>query len=141
MSAIIDVFSIAGNIATIFIAVVSTAATFLARQTIMVQREANAKGLYRDYLKVAFENTELASPTADLSQNEKYQWFVAFMLNSCDEIIAIAPNSKMWKKVILEDLRAHKVYIASTKFKENGGWELYSFQLHDIAKSLIIKDE
>ena len=44
------------------------------------QREATAKEIYRDYLMVAFENPELASPDDDnqkIIRDDKYRWFVA----------------------------------------------------------------
>lgn len=103
------------------------------------QAQATAKGIYRDYLKLAFENHDLANPRLkperDLKQDERYRWFVAFMLNACDEIALSMRGNPAWRKVIFEDLESHRDYLMSPEFREDGGWPLYSPELKDIWRS------
>ena len=65
-------------------------------KTIREQREAAEKQVYRDYLKLAFDNEKFSSSEVELpkdkSELERYRWYVAFMLNSCDEIVLACPN-------------------------------------------------
>jgi len=97
------------------------------------QREATAKDIYRDYLKLAFQNPEVAEPRkGDALREERYRWFVAFMLTSCDEIVRIRPG-KDWRKAIFKDLESHLDYLRSDLFIEDGGWPLYSPELKRIA--------
>ena len=92
-----------GGLASVVTAGVAAIALIVAINQICVarntQREATAKDIYRDYLKLAFEAPRFANPTEFVSKaggwehegewnkDERYRWFVAFMLNSCDEII------------------------------------------------------
>jgi hypothetical protein len=126
----------------VVIAVVSVWAATIAKNAINAQHEATAKDIYRDYLKLAFDNPEFANPHAfdnpsDLNKNEKYRWFVAFMLNSCDEIARSKSRDKGWRKTILEDLRFHKDYLKSQEFSDDGGWDLYSRALKTIGDEAV----
>lgn len=130
------------GLATWVVAVVPVVAVSVAVRALITgrhsQREATAKSIYRDYLKLAFENPNLAKPPPErkdeLKQDEKYRWFVAFMLNSCDEIALSTRGNPAWRKVIFEDLKSHKEYLMSPQFREDGGWPLYSPELKDIWK-------
>ena len=139
MSWILECAAALGGLATVVIAVV---AIVTAINAVNSQREATAKEIYRDYLKLAFDNPELANPRgfdnpSNLNQNERYRWFVAFMLNSCDEIARSKSKDKGWRKTIIEDLRFHKVYLKSPEFDEDGGWYLYSHELKGIADQAV----
>jgi hypothetical protein len=131
------------GLATVMTAIVAMVAVIVAVIALITgrnsQREATAKAIYRDYLKLAFENPELANPYRgalkrkdDLKQDERYRWFVAFMLNSCGEIARSKPGDETWRKAILEDLKMHNDYLKSPIFDEDGGWPLYSHELRDI---------
>ena len=106
------------------------------------QREATAKDIYRDYLKLALDNPRLANPTefvggegwkhaGEWKRDERYRWFVAFMMNSCDEIVS-SRLGENWHNTVLMDLKMHKDYLASPEFTEDGGWDLYSLKLKSI---------
>jgi hypothetical protein len=132
--------------ATAVTAIVAIAALCIAATQIKAarksQREATAKDIYRDYLKLAFENPAYADPRvsgewdqekADWLVDQKYRWFVAFALNSCDEAVDL-PN---WREVILTELKFHEDYLSSVQFKEeDGGWKVYSDKLKDIWESV-----
>src|SRR6202030_403452 len=105
-----------------------------------IQEEATAKDLFRDYLKLAFEYPKLAKPNEFVGEDdgywrqkgawnkdERYRWFVAFMLNACDEIIRSMSQDKVWRKSITEDLKYHEEYLTSDEFhRDDGGWNFYS---------------
>jgi hypothetical protein len=133
--------SLIADIATVALAVIAVVTAFIiawaainARNS---QREGTAKDIYRDYLKLAFQNPKFADPEADLSENKEYRWFVAFMLNSCDEIARIKSRDKNWRKTIRLDLRMHAEYLKSPQFVEDGGWGLYSRELKCIANEAL----
>ena len=115
-----------GNIAQVFIAVLATLALIFAYLQIMsarrAQREATAKDLYRDYLKLAFEHPDLAIPDSNQPLCEKYSWFVAILLNAYDEIL-FGTNHEVWRSVVRAELRYHVRYLQSDAFlKEEEGW-------------------
>jgi hypothetical protein len=134
-----------GALATVATATIAVIALIFAAKQIAAgkasQREATAKDIYRDYLKLAFEHPDFAYPgERDLKQDNEYRWFVAFMLNSCDEITECLPGNELWRKTILEDLRLHTDYLNSRQFSEIGGWSMFSSGLKNIfAEALIPK--
>jgi hypothetical protein len=143
-----------GGLATVGTMIIALCALVFAIIQIWVartsQREATAKDTYRDYLRLAFENPKYANPEkfialgdggwkedGDWIQDERYRWFVAFMLNSCDEILWSQAGDKIWRHVILEDLRFHKSYLRSREFEiAEGGWGMFSPELKEIADAL-----
>jgi hypothetical protein len=138
--------SSAANDATVALAAIAVIAAFITAWAAInarnSQREATAKDIYRDYLKLAFQHPKFANPEAfgdlaAMSKNEEYRWFVAFMLNSCDEIARIKSRDKGWRKTIRLDLRMHEEYLESPEFVEDGGWGLYSRELKCIAKEAL----
>lgn len=112
------------------------------------QREATAKHIYGEYLKLAVGHPDLANPefmsdrqesnnsVECLKRREQYRWFVASMMNACDEIARIRPGDTGWRDTILEDLKMHIDYLRSRQFVEDGGWRLYSRELKDIYDQL-----
>ncbi|MGJ5069844.1 hypothetical protein [Bradyrhizobium oligotrophicum] len=154
MSWIFDNAEKLGGLATMLTACIAIFALFFAHKQIQEarnsQREATAKEIYGDYLKLAFENPNFANPKiyvgtankgwkheGDWIQDERYRWFVAFMLNSYDEICSISRKDETWRKVILMDLRCHREYLKSRHFIEDEcGWDLFSPELKEIADEL-----
>jgi hypothetical protein len=128
-----------GGLATVVAALVALLAICIAIWALISgrnsQREATAKDIYRDYLKLAFDNPEIAAARrADSAQEEKYEWFVAFLLTSCDEIVRIMPRDKTWREGICIDLKPHLDYFESEAFKDDGGWKLYSSKFKTIVE-------
>jgi hypothetical protein len=96
------------------------------------QREATAKTVYHDFLKLAFENPKYAYPERGLLNDEKYRWFVAIVLNACDEIAWSVFPDHVWEAVVFEELKPHAEYLTSPQFKEDGEWRLYSPKLKNV---------
>jgi hypothetical protein len=134
--------AIALTLATLTLVIVAICQLISASKS---QREATAKGIYRDYLKLALEHPSFANPrhfTDDLislHQNERYRWFIAFMLNACDEIARSQHRNKGWRKTIRLDLEMQAAYLESEQFQQDGGWELYSEDLRGIAREALGK--
>jgi hypothetical protein len=137
MNWILDNAEKLGGLATVIAAIVAIAATLIAvcalRTGRSSQREATAKDIYRDYLKLAFENLDVAEARI---RNEKYQWFVSFLLTSCDEIVRIRLTDD-WRKAIGRDLEPHLDYLYSPEFEKDEGWPLYSPELKAIADEAV----
>ena len=99
------------------------------------QREATAKEIYRDYLRLSFDNPNLASPDEGdqkIIADYKYRWFAAVMLNACEEILEVFATDITWREVVLAEMEYHKRYLHSKFFladDEDRGWKLYSDEL------------
>jgi hypothetical protein len=87
------------------------------------QREATAKEIYNQYVKLAFENPLYADPDEtiekyidvkkDVSKEfTQYKWFVAYMLLACEEILELMPKDKEWKKTIEHQVGYHANYLS-----------------------------
>ncbi len=130
-----------GNISQMVTTLIAIGAVGLAYWQVTAarraQREATAKDLYRDYLRLAFENPKLAVPDPEdekLIQQEKYRWFASILLNACDEILYCIDDD-VWRSVIITELGYHTSYLQSKFFIEDGGWNLYSKTLHEVFKA------
>lgn len=104
----------------------------------IAQREATAKAVYCDYLKLAFDHPVYDSINdAHAVDDKKYSRFVGILLNACDELALGMPSNEMWEKVISAELRPHARFLASEQFRDVGGWNLYSCALRSIGLRLI----
>jgi hypothetical protein len=129
-----------GSLSQVVTTLIASIAVFLAFWQVTAarraQREATAKSLYRDYLKLAFENPTLAIPGSEnkkLIEQDDYRWFVSILLNACDEILYCIDDD-IWRTVVATELRYHTLYLRSKFFIEDEGWNLYSKSLHDVSK-------
>lgn len=135
----------AANLAQVAIGILAFVALLLALAQIISsrdsQREATAKDIYRDFLRLAFNHQKYDNPCAQsLRGDRKYQRYVGILLNACDEIACQTPFNKklksMWEKVIRKELEPHSCYLRSREFAGVGGWDLYSDNLTRIWKTV-----
>lgn len=104
-----------------------------------VERQANANELWRETLRLAFENPRLSDPTLRLSDFDyenrtidgsaelfqKYEIFADTVLNASDEILGVTPT-KEWQASVRIQLRPHHDYLQSRHFLSSGYLEQYS---------------
>jgi hypothetical protein len=86
------------------------------------QRETTAKAIFRDYLKLAFENPDLAAgnyQSLSLERQQKYEWFVGYFLWGAEEILDYAKKDKLWKLNLEINAKRHREYFKNNKeFRE-----------------------
>ncbi|MFB9263583.1 hypothetical protein ACFFWD_10420 [Bradyrhizobium erythrophlei] len=85
------------------------------------QRETTAKGVFREYLKLAFDNPDLArGDRSKLARErlEKYEWFVAYMLWATEELLEFAKKDPVWCDNMRCHLLPHKEF-----FKTDEGFK------------------
>jgi hypothetical protein len=51
------------------------------------QRETTAKGIWRDYLRLAIEHPDFAFGRYNEAEQSKYEWFIAYLLWGAEEIL------------------------------------------------------
>lgn len=97
------------------------------------ERQANAHELWRDYLRLAFDNPKFADPGFNLAKFDyedltidgsrelfqKYEWFIDAVLDACEEILEVLP-SKEWQATVRIQLRLHRDYLQSPYFLNSG---------------------
>lgn len=114
------------------------------------ERQANANELWRENLRLAFENPKLSDPTLRLAEFDyenrtidgsaelfqKYQVFVDTILNASDEILAVAPT-KGWKASVRIQLKPHHDYLQSRHFLNSGYLEQYPERFRALVEQVL----
>ena len=133
----------AATLATVVMAAAAIAALVYAHLSISenraAERRANANELWREILRLAFENPKLSDPTLKLASFDyeaktvddspelfqKYEMFVDTILNASEEILDVSP-SKEWKASVRIQLLPHRLYLQSPHFINSGYLEQYT---------------
>jgi hypothetical protein len=96
------------------------------------EREANANELWRETLRLGFDNPKLSDPSLKLADFDydkltidgsrelfqKYEIYVDTVLNASDEILEISPTED-WKTSLRIQLLPHRDYLLSPHFKQS----------------------
>ncbi len=88
-------------------------------------RERSARSTWREYNIQALTYPLLAYPDLDrikqdLEEYERYEWFVAFLIETCAEILATMKQSPLgvrWEDVLRRHLSFHWRYLESDDFR------------------------
>ena len=111
---------------------VAGAASYIALHQLRESRrqgeEADAQSSFCDYLKLAFEKPESASPKwlhmKGSSNEEQYHWFVAYMLAALKKVLLTNGNDLEWRRSIITSVKQHADYLRGESFKS---WQLSSY--------------
>lgn len=101
-----------------------------ARRT---ERRANANELWRETLRLAFDNPKLSDPSlnttnfdyktltidGDPELFQKYEMFVDTVLNASEEILEGSPTPE-WDAAVRLQLKLHRDYLLSPHFQDSG---------------------
>jgi len=133
----------AETLGTLVMAVAAIAALIYAHLQIAESRKAehlaNANELWRETLRLAFDNPKLSDPTLRLADFDydnrtidgsvelfqKYELYVDTILNASEEILGVAPT-KEWQASVRIQLRPHRDYLLSLHFRNSGYLEQYT---------------
>lgn len=143
------------TLANVLMAVAAVAALIYAHLSITEARKAelrgNANELWRETLRLAFDNPKLSDPTLHLADFDydaltidgskelfqKYELFVDNILYASEEILTVSPTRE-WERAVRAQLRTHRDYLQSSHFRGSGYLELYTAKfrgfLHDALK-------
>jgi hypothetical protein len=103
------------------------------------ERRANANELWRETLRLAFENPKLSDPSlnttafdyenltidGDPELFQKYEMFVDTILNASEEILRGQPTRE-WFATVRMQLKLHRDYLLSPHFRNSGYLEQYT---------------
>ena len=139
----------ATGIATVVMAAAAIIALIYAHWQISENRRAerrgNANELWRETLRLGFENPKLSDPTlnpgafdykkltidGDPELFQKYEMFVDTILNASEEIFGVSPT-KEWLAALRIQIRPHRAYLTSPHYVNSGYVEQYTpkFRAH-----------
>jgi hypothetical protein len=139
----------ATTIATVVMAAAAIIALIYAHWQISenqrAERRGNANELWRETLRLGFDNPKLSDPTlnpkafdyekltidGDIELFQKYEMFVDTILNASEEIFSVSP-SKEWLAALRLQIRPHRAYLTSRHYVRSGYDEQYTpkFRAH-----------
>jgi hypothetical protein len=119
--------TVVGGFATALTTLFAGGALLLAKRQIdanhRISSEQDAQATYSDYLKLCFENPELACsdlaiktlPTKSFEglgsittkESERYIWFLSMMLSANEKIYFSCPNDAAWLRCIKSQIGYH----------------------------------
>jgi hypothetical protein len=87
------------------------------------QRETTAKAIFREYLRLAVENSDLAEgdyqALVKKEKSREYEWFVGYFLWAAEEILDYAPKDAIWQFNLQLNAKNHREYFMNNKkFRE-----------------------
>ena len=127
----------AEKIGTLVMALAAVAALIYAHLQITgakaAERRANANELWRETLRLAFDNPVFSDPRENLAAFDydaktingspelfqKYEMFVDTILNASEEILGVMPTRE-WDAAVRMQLDAHRGYLLSPYFQTSG---------------------
>lgn len=126
-----DELSAYTTLATAAIAFVALIITYI--QLRVSKRESRlgvAKGIYKDYLALAFANPKFSSASYPLhapifktfannsEEHERYEFFISYLLFAAEEILELTKNSLTWRATLRDQLRYHALFLDGKDFLE-----------------------
>ena len=130
------------TIANVVMAAAAIAALIYAHLQIAenrrAERRANANELWRETLRLAFDNPKLSDPTLKLAQFDyeertidgsielfqKYELYVDTILNASEEILEVSPTRE-WDAAVRIQIKPHRDYLLYPYFQNSGYLEQY----------------
>ncbi len=130
------------TIANIVMAIAAVAALIYAHLQIAenkrAEHRANANELWRETLRLAFENPKLSDPTLKLAEFDyedriidgsselfqKYELYVDTILNASEEILEVSPT-KEWDVAVRIQVKPHRDYLLSPYYQNSGYLDQY----------------
>lgn len=132
-----------GTLSSVVMALAALAALVYAHLQIgegrRAERRADANELWRETLRLGFDNPKLSDPSLNLADFDyvnrtvdgsketfqKYELFVDTILNASEEILDVSPT-KEWRAAVRIQLRQHRAYLLSAHFESSGYLEQYT---------------
>jgi type II secretory pathway pseudopilin PulG len=86
------------------------------------QREATAQDTYKEYMRLAVENPDIADGLSELpndpTKRAKYSWFVSYFLHSAEHAFSVAPTDE-WRAAISSQVCLHKAFLSSEEYQSS----------------------
>ena len=146
------------TIATLVMAAAAIVALIYAHWQISENRRAESRGnaneLWRETLRLAFDNPKLSDPTLNLGAFDyeklmidgspelfqKYEMFVDTILNASEEIFSVSP-SKEWLTALRLQLRPHRAYLQSQHYVDSGYIQQYTPKFRAYMRDILREEQ
>ena len=116
-----------------------------------MEREADANELWRETLRLGFDNPKLSDPTLNLADFnyvdltvdgsketfQKYELFVDNILNASEKVLDVCPTNE-WITSVRIQLKQHHSYLLSEHFKRSGYIEQYTPKFRAFVEKALI---
>jgi hypothetical protein len=108
-------------------------ATADRHQNQLNQRETTAKGIWREYLRLAIEYPKFADGKYEENETQ-YTWFLAYLLWGSEEILEFDEAS--WKENVKVNLEYHRRYFRKPDFMRKE-LPLYSAKVKELVTAIV----
>ena len=139
-------WSAVANWALVIIAIAALcAAKHQISESRKIARESTATNLYNRCMELSLQYPELAEPAlsggfkklvSDPKQGASYAWYVASLLLSSEEILAVTNNDKEWKASVVAALDGHTDYFRYRNEGQRPLSQYYSKELSSVIDEL-----
>ena len=142
---LIETLAFVASIVTAMVALLALVlAWYQLRVTRLEGRLALAKTIYREYLVMAMDNPMFSSASypldnprmhrfwSDADARERYEFYVAHLLFTAEEILALT-NLPTWRNAMQLHLQYHGLYLAT----DGPRLDLYSEEVGELARAAI----
>lgn len=118
-----NIGSFTGGVGALAATVVGIWAISFAKIQIEEARRIDARSAYREFMLLALEHPDFSLPDyaalrRDPARFEQYEWFVAVMLSSYEQVLETDRVDKAWSATIRGGLAPHKRYLCSIDFNK-----------------------
>lgn len=111
-----------------------------SQEAARVNRAAQAKRVYANYLLQAMQHPELARPgpedAAKSRTRAQYQWFVGYLLTTAEEILLVDANAT-WRETIVRQLAPHREFLGQPAFRD-GPYRSLSADLKGLVDDAVV---
>jgi len=117
------------SLSSILTVVIAGLALYVAMGQLNSSDSSSAKGIYKEYLALAFSNPKFSAASYPLGdpgflkfkigseEFERYEYFVSLLLFSADEILSLdLDDEETWMVTLKTQVRYHALYLSSRFF-------------------------
>jgi hypothetical protein len=99
------------------------------------QRETTAKATFREFLKLCVQHPDLADGKPPPDKQDEYEWFVAYLLWTAEEILEFSPDD--WSANLRLHLGYHKNFLKNDKQFREEDYPCYSLDVRKLVDSVL----
>jgi menaquinone-dependent protoporphyrinogen IX oxidase len=137
MSAL-SVADFAGVISAVSAAIAAFFSFRTVAQSRATSREQQAIDVIRNYLQLAIEHPDLSTGGGKATKQEKYEWFVSFVLIMAQTVLRAYPKSSSWRKLMHNQLSFNAEELRVWKNAEPEHFKLYGPDVERLVEEVLM---
>jgi hypothetical protein len=124
------------DVASVISAAAAAVAAYFAFRTITESRRRDAEQqafeYIRKYLEIAIEHPDLSTEGGKKKAEQKYEWYVSFILLTAKSVLQAFPDNAVWRKLMREQLIFNRDALSEWKHKDKYDFGLYGTEVAEL---------